>query len=90
MAESWREEGDKLVGAMMVGLTSMGGGLWLADLKAVTTAIANERMATAVLLGVLFSLLAAGTPAGWLAGKGFGESLFLVWVSMGGAYLPPL
>ncbi|SMB98439.1 hypothetical protein SAMN00808754_2328 [Thermanaeromonas toyohensis ToBE] len=49
----------------------MGGGLWLADLKAVKAAIANERSAVAVLLGVLVSLFAAGFPAGWLAGERF-------------------
>jgi|GEM_PF-5951517 len=83
MAGFWREKGNKLLGAMMVGLTSMGGGLWLANLKAVKTAIANERMAATVLLGVFLLLFAAGFPAGWLAGKRFEESPLLVWVSRG-------
>lgn len=68
----------------------MGGGLWLAGLKAVKADIGNERAAAAVLLGVLVSLFAAGFPTGWLAGERFEERPLPVWLSMGGAYLIPV
>lgn len=90
MSSFWKERANNALGMVTVGMTSFGGGLWLANLKAVATAAGSERQAAALLLAVILSLFLAGFPAGWLAGSRFEETPFLMWLSMAGACLAPV
>ncbi|MCL6448232.1 MAG: hypothetical protein K6U04_08785 [Armatimonadetes bacterium] len=90
MADFWKEKHNKLFGALAVGMTAFGGGLWFVSPSGFKGHFADERQAAAVLLALLVALFLAGFPAGWLGGKSFPESSLPFWAAMAGAYLVPV
>jgi len=90
MSDFWKEKHNNLSGALAVGMTTFGGGLWLIPLSAFKGHFQNERQAAAALLVLLIALFLAGFPAGWLGEKSFSYLPLPVWTSMAGAYLVPV
>ncbi|MBC7324868.1 MAG: hypothetical protein H5T99_06100 [Moorella sp. (in: Bacteria)] len=86
----WEEKHNNLFGAVAVGMTAFGGGLWLVPLPAFKGRFTDERQAAAALLALMAALFLAGFPAGWLGGKSFPKSPLPVWAAMAGAYLVPV
>lgn len=86
----WLRKGNQVLGALLVGMTSFSGALFLIDLRVVRHAAGSEREWAVLLLAVMSSLLLAGAPAGWLAGKKFEYSPSFLWLAMAGAYLVPV
>ncbi len=64
MSGFWEKRVHNALGATMAGMASLGGGLWLANLKAAAASAGGERQAAALLLAVTLSLFLAGFPAG--------------------------
>jgi len=79
-----------VLGALLVGVTSISGALFLIDLRAVRHGAGSEREWAVLLLALMISLLLAGAPAGWAAGKEFERSPSFLWLAMAGAYLVPV
>jgi|GEM_PF-3467202 len=90
VSDFWEEKHNNLFGAVAVGMTSFGGGLWLVPLSGFKGHFANERQAAAAALAVIAALFLAGFPAGWLGGKSFPKSPLPVWLAMTGSYLVPV
>lgn len=90
VGDFWEEKHNNLFGALSVGMTTFGGGLWLLPHSGIREAFAgDERRAAAALLAFFATQFLAGFPAGWLAGSQFRETPLPVWASMTGAYLVP-
>lgn len=87
---SWFEIQDKLFGALAVGMTSFGGGLWYLSPSDLKDHFPDERRAAAALLVLIAAFFFAGFPAGWRGGKSFPESPLPVWLAMAGSYLVPV
>lgn len=83
------ERSNRFLGAAMAGLMAAAGLAWL-GLSGVREAVPDERARAALLLLVMATQIAAGAPAGWAAGAGFGRFPRRVWFAMAGAYLAPV
>lgn len=80
---------DNVSGALAVGTATFGGSLWLLSPSGFKAHFADERQAAAALFAFFISLILAGFPAGWLAGRSFSETPLPVWLAMAGAYFVP-
>ena len=88
--ESSFQTATRTLAACITGMTGMGGGLFLLDMKSIKASVLDERRLVALGLVAIFSLLLAAVPAGWAAGKHFDRTPFRVWLAMTGAYLTPM
>lgn len=81
---------NRAYAACMTGIVGVAGSFVLLDLKSLKAVPLSERQLVALSLVVILSLVIAGAPAGWAAGKHFACTASRVWLAMAGAYLVPM